>query len=109
MPTSEGLTPNLRILLIEMPPLLRDLVSRALESRAGFEIHVLDAQRAPAFAPDVLILGPGARAETQNRLKKTYPKARVLAFTADLARLRGPGAHEECELTLDSLIERVGG
>lgn len=109
MPTSDDDTPNLRILLIQMAPLLGDLIRRALESRAGFEILVMDALTPPDLAPDVVILGPGADCDAQRALLQRFPKARGLALAADLRRVRGPGAQDERELTLAALLELVRG
>jgi hypothetical protein len=108
VPTRD-LTPNLRILLIEMAPLLADLIRSASEGRGVPAIFLMDTQTAPELAPDVVILGPDAAADAQTAFMRRFPKARVLSLAADLSRLRGPGADEECELTLDSLVERVRG
>jgi len=92
-----------------MAPLLADLIRLALEGRGAFEISIGDPNAPPAVAPDVVILGPRVRIETELAMRRSFPEARILALTADLSRLRDRIAGNERELALEALLEHLRG
>lgn len=101
--------------MIQIPPLLADLVKRAVSRRPSLisnaEIveFATEVEIPPSFVPDALILGPAANSDSFRALmRRRFPGARILAFSADLARIAGPHDDEEGELSLDELIERLG-
>jgi hypothetical protein len=96
-------------MLIRMPPLLADLICRALESRGGFEVFVGDVRTPPVPSPDVVIVGPDTRGAAESAVKQRFPQARIVSLAADLVRMRGPDEGDERELTLESLLESLCG
>ncbi|HMK91162.1 MAG TPA: hypothetical protein VK446_16205 [Methylocystis sp.] len=85
-----------------MTALLADLLRRALESHGEYE--VFDAAAPNASPPDVIILGPSARAGTARVWRRRFPDARIIVLAADLSRFRGPKKGGARELTLESLL-----
>jgi hypothetical protein len=108
--------PRLRVAFVQAPALLVDVIESALSIRAGLAIvaKIAEFETArgvlPRLAPVVVILG---RSDDYRRLgallRPLLPGARVLAISADLLRLAGPGDDDIVELTLDTLAERLRG
>ena len=99
---------------VRAPPLLIDVILRVLSS--GLEIvavaEIADIEAAPdilpKLAPDVVIVGPNANARQIIALmRRPLPVTRVLALSADLLQLLGPGDDDETELTLENLAQRL--
>jgi hypothetical protein len=95
-----------------VPPLLADLTRHALANRVGLSIiaeindPAIAAVRLGELAPDVVIIGPSAIGRQLDRaqIRLLLPRAHVLAVSADLARVFGPGEHDVSELTADALV-----
>ena len=102
-------------MLVAAPPLLADLIRQVLTSRLGALIiaEVADTDRAAEtlldFAPDIVIIGPIGEAWRLNaaEVRRMLPDALVLALSADLLRVLGPGESDVSELTPESLAERL--
>jgi hypothetical protein len=95
-----------------VPPLLADLTRHALANRVELsiiaEIHdpAVAAVRLSELAPDVVILGPSAIARRLDpaQIRLLLPRAHVLAVSADLAHVFGPGEDDVNELTAEALV-----
>lgn len=101
--------------MIQMPPLLADLIRRAVPRRprlvADIDIveFATEVDIPPSFTLDALILGPTANPPSFRAfMQRRFPSARVVALSADLASIAGPRENEEGELSLDALLERLG-
>jgi DNA-binding NarL/FixJ family response regulator len=107
--------PGLRAVVVTVPPLLADLIRHVLTSRAGLPIvaELIDPDSAyaqlHALAPDVVIIGPsgGPRPVDPALVRALLPQARVLALSADLTQLLGPGAQDSDAFTPDTLAARL--
>jgi DNA-binding NarL/FixJ family response regulator len=107
--------PELRAVLVTVPPLLADLTRRVLTSRVGLSIIAEFADpeiailRLGDLAPDVVIIGLAANAPSLSAalVRSMLPQARVLALSADLTRLLGPGKDDVSELTPETLADRL--
>jgi chemotaxis response regulator CheB len=105
--------PELRVLLVTVPPMLADLVGRVLTSRVGLSIISEIAEPGATveslrnLAPDVVIIGPTTNAQPLSAavVRGTLPHARVLTLSADLSRLFGPGEDDVAEFTPDTLAD----
>jgi DNA-binding NarL/FixJ family response regulator len=104
---------ELRAVLVTMPPLLADLIRHVLASRVGVSIvaeindPAIAAAQLRELAPDAVIIGPSAvvRQLDAAQVRLLLPGARVLAVSADLARLFGPGEDDVNEFTPDVLAQ----
>lgn len=100
-----------RAVLVTVPPLLSDLIRHVLTSRAAVAIVAELSDPASAYArlcalaPDVVIIGPagGAPPVDAALLRAMLPDACVLALSADLTRLLGPGDDDVAPFTPDTL------
>jgi DNA-binding NarL/FixJ family response regulator len=109
------MVPGLRAVVVTVPPLLTDLIRHALTSRAALTIvaELTDADSAYAvlrtLAPDIVIIGPsgGPRPVDAALVRALLPDARVLALSADLTLLLGPGEDDSTPFTPDSLAARL--
>lgn len=107
--------PELRAVLVTVPPLLADLTRRVLTGRVGLSIvaEIADPQIAALslrdLAPDVVIIGPAADHEPLSAalVRSMLPHARVLALSADLTQLLGPGQDDVDEFTPETLADRL--
>src|SRR6185295_13714040 len=79
--------PAVRILLLEVPKLLRDILERAIRARDGFEVirdtrPVLQALTESGTVPDVVVLGLSAEddAPLVPIVLSRWPMARVIAI-----------------------------
>ena len=107
---------GLRAVLVTVPPLLTDLIRHVLISRAALAIMAELADPAAAYAqlralvPDVVIIGHsggGAGQVDAALVRALLPAARVLALSADLTQLLGPGEDDSGACTPDTLAERL--
>lgn len=106
---------GLRAVLVTVPPLLADLIRHVLSHRAGLVIvgELADPgsayARLRALSPDVVIIGPagGARPVDAMLVRGMLPQARVLAVSADLTHLLGPGQDDIETFTPDTLAARL--
>ena len=107
--------PRLRAVLVMVPPLLRDLIRHALTSRVEVSIVADIAEAKGAcrqlrdLAPDIVIVGPAGASSrlTAELVRSLLPHAQVLALSADLTTLLGPGEDDRSEFTPDTLADRV--
>ena len=108
--------PQLRAVLVGIPPLLADLTRQVLTRRADVSVvaELSNVETiAPGLldlAPDVVIIGPPAQIGTLTaaRVRQMLPSARVLAISADLLYLLGPGEGVVSEFTPDNLSASLG-
>jgi len=105
---------RLRTVLVTVPPLLADLIRHVLTTRAALlvvaELTDVDSAYAQlgALSPDIVIIGPGgARPVDAARVRAMLPGARVLALSADLTQLLGPGNDDIDIFTPDTLADRL--
>jgi hypothetical protein len=106
---------KLRAVLVAAPPLLADLIRQVLTSRLGALIvaEIGDSDAAADIlldlAPDIVIIGPGGAAGplAAAEVRRMLPNALVLALSADLLQVLGPGEGDVNELTPESLAERL--
>ncbi len=106
---------GLRAVVVTVPPLLTDLIRHVLTSRAALPIvaELTDADsayaRLRALAPDIVIIGPsaGPRPVDAALVRALLPNARVLALSADLTLLLGPGDNDSTAFTTDNLAARL--
>jgi DNA-binding NarL/FixJ family response regulator len=105
--------PELRAVLVTVPPMLADLIRHVLTSRVGLSIiSEIAAPEAAAeslrdLAPDLVIIGPSTDASPLSAavVRNMLPHARVLTLSADLSRVFGPGEDDVAEFTPDTLAE----
>jgi hypothetical protein len=105
--------PELRAVLVTVPPLLADLTRHVLTSRLGLSIiaEIPDpetaAERLRYLAPDIVIIGPAANTRRFNaaRVRLMLPHARVLALSADFSQVLGPGEADVSEFTPQNLAD----
>ncbi len=105
--------PELRAVLVTVPPMLADLIGHVLTSRVGLPIicEIADPEGAAEslrdLAPDVVIIGPTTHAQPLSAagVRTMLPHARVLTLSADLSRLFGPGEDDVAEFTPDTLAD----
>jgi DNA-binding NarL/FixJ family response regulator len=98
---------------VTVPPLLADLIRHVLTSRAALvivaELSDPTSAYAPlrALAPDVVIIGPpsGAPPVDAALVRAMLPGARVLALSADLTQLLGPGEDDIDAFTPSTLAD----
>lgn len=98
-----------------VPPLLADLIRHVLTSRAALRIvaELADPDtayaRLRALAPDVVIIGPSGDTPPVDAalVRAMLPGARVLALSADLTQLLGPGEDDIDAFTPDTLAARL--
>jgi DNA-binding NarL/FixJ family response regulator len=101
-----------RAVLVTVPPLLADLIRHVLTSRAALVIvaeltdPVSAYARLRALAPDVVILGParGTPPVDAVLVRAMLPGVCVLALSADLTQLHGPGEEDIDAFTPDTLV-----
>ena len=101
-----------RAVLVTVPPLLSDLIRHVLTSRAALVIVAELTDRPSAYAPlwalapDVIIIGPaGGTPPVDAALPHAMlPGACVLALSADLTRLLGPGEDDIEAFTPNTLV-----
>lgn len=107
--------PGRRAVAVMVPHFLADLIRHTLTDRVGLRIvaELADPEsackRLRELAPDVVIVGPADTAQPLNaaRIRAMLPHARVLALSADLTRLLGPGEGDIAEFTPDALADRL--
>lgn len=102
--------PEVRVVLVGLPPFLADLIRRVVAARAGVARFIVVEVGEPGDRPDVLppcivILGPAVAAPWVG--PPLPPGARVMSLSPDLARLLGPGPGDSAPLTPDVLAERL--
>jgi hypothetical protein len=105
--------PELRAVLVAVPPLLADLTRHVLTSRLGLSIiaDIADLETAAEhlrdLAPDVVIVGPAANTRGLNaaQVRLMLPHAQVLALSADFSQVLGPGEADVSEFTPQNLAD----
>ena len=105
----------LRTVLVMARPLLTDIIKCVLDGRAALSVipEIVDSQTATRYlrelGPAVVILGPAATARDLNaaRVRFMLPHATVLALSADLTQLLGPGEDDVREFTLETLVDSI--
>jgi hypothetical protein len=110
----KGQRPGLRVAFVRAPPLLIDVIQTALLNQLGMAIvaeiaEINTAQGVLAeLTPDVVIVGPSDNFRRLSALfRPLLPSARVLAISADLLQLAGPGDDDVAEFTLENLAQRL--
>ena len=102
--------PELRTVLVIAPPLLADLIRRALSDRVEKSIRIEVAAPAEASErlldvdPDVVIAGPLSASSPS---VAGPPRARVLSLSADLDLILGPNMDDVAPFTPDALAARL--
>jgi hypothetical protein len=94
--------------------LLIDVIQTALSDQPAMatvaEITEIDTAQGvlAKLAPDVVIVGPSDNFRQFSALfRPLLPSARVLAISADLLQLAGPGDEDVAEFTLENLAQRL--
>jgi hypothetical protein len=109
----EGGVRELRAVLLSVPPLLADLISRVATSRLeqyGIRLSILAeiadvaslGGRLAELAPDLAIMGQAAI--TRLPAGMMAPSIPALVLSADLSHIAGPGPDDMAPLTPESLV-----
>jgi hypothetical protein len=104
---------ELRAVLLSLPPLLADLISRVATSRLeqyGIRLSILaeiaDVEsvggRLAELAPDLAIVGYAAISRLPTEI--TASSVPVLVLSADLSHIGGPGPDDLASLTPENLV-----
>jgi len=105
--------PAFRIAMVEVPPLLADLIRHGLAIRtAGVAVsEIADLQNAATrlrdAGADVVVLGPAASPDDAMLIRRILPGAQVLTVSPDLSRLVDLDTGNAVPFTPDALAEYV--
>jgi hypothetical protein len=94
------------------PPLLADLIRRALTDRVAISIlpQIADladvADRLRELSPDIVIVGP-VGAVPSIAAASTLPRTQVLSLSADLTAILGPRPGDIAPFTPEALAARL--
>jgi hypothetical protein len=107
IPAGYGRVSGLQIAMVSLAPLLADLIRHGLDNRIGSATFVefsdlQHATRLQVIAPDVVIVGALAAAQTM-RIQRLFPRAKMLTISPDLAWLVDLDTGEPAAFTLDEL------
>jgi hypothetical protein len=104
--------PELRTVLVVAPPLLADLIRRALTERVAISIlpEITDladiADRLRELSPDIAIIGPAGVVPSMDAASASS-RTRVLSLSADLTVILGPKPGDIAPFTPATLAARV--